>query len=237
MSITSPFPQITTPPQALAEVLVNEMGETLKHQAVYGKDQATTSGLVWGYYGGQWGDFSIVASTFTLMGSNTNYVVVNRTTGVATASTSATNWTNTADYARVYKLTTSSTSVTAEEDHRAGPHGVHGSSAHLGIPQNSKSTAYTTVLADAGKHIYHPASDANPRTFTIDSNANVAYPIGTAITFINRTSQSVTIAIASDTMTLAGTTSTGSRGLAQNGIATVVKVETTEWIISGTGLS
>ena len=34
------------------------------------------------------------------------------------------------------------------------------------IPQNSQSAAYTCVLADAGKHIYHPASDANARTFT-----------------------------------------------------------------------
>ncbi len=105
------------------------------------------------------------------------------------------------------------------------------------IPQNSKSAAYTTVLADAGKHIFHPSSDANARTFTIDSNANVAYPIGTAITFINMTSQVVTIAITSDTMNLAGTGTTGSRSLAQYGVATAIKIDTTLWIISGTGLT
>jgi hypothetical protein len=105
------------------------------------------------------------------------------------------------------------------------------------IPQNSQSAAYTTVLADAAKHILHPAADANARTFTIDSNANVPYPIGTAITFVNETSQVVTIAITSDTLTLAGTTTTGSRSLAQNGIATALKVGSTAWIISGTGLS
>ncbi len=105
------------------------------------------------------------------------------------------------------------------------------------IPQNSQSAAYTTVLEDAGKHILHPSGDANARTFTIDSNANVAYALGTAITFINRTSQVVTIAITTDTMTLAGTTSTGSRSLAQNGIATAIKDTTTGWLISGTGLS
>ncbi len=106
-----------------------------------------------------------------------------------------------------------------------------------GIPQNSQSTAYTTVLADAGKQIYHPAGDANARTFTIDSNANVAYAIGTAITFVNMTSQVVTIAITSDTMYLAGTGTTGSRSLAQYGIATAVKLTTTTWLISGTGLT
>lgn len=104
------------------------------------------------------------------------------------------------------------------------------------IRQNSKSTAYTTVLTDGGKHIYHPSSDNNARTFTIDSNANVAYPIGTAITFINEIN-TVTIAITSDTLVLAGTGSTGSRTLAANGLATVIKVGTTRWYISGTGLT
>lgn len=105
------------------------------------------------------------------------------------------------------------------------------------IPQNSQSAAYTTVLGDTGKHIFHPSSDANARTFTIDSNANVAYPIGTAITFINMTSQVVTIAITSDTLRLAGTGTTGSRSLAQYGVATAIKIDTTLWIISGTGLT
>lgn len=105
------------------------------------------------------------------------------------------------------------------------------------IPQNSQSAAYTTVLGDAGKHIFHPSTDANARTFTIDSNANVAYPIGTAITFINLTSQVVTIAITSDTMYLAGTGTTGSRSLAQYGVATAIKIDSTHWIISGTGLT
>lgn len=105
------------------------------------------------------------------------------------------------------------------------------------IPQNSQSAAYTTVLGDAGKHLLHPSGDANARTFTIDSNANVAYPIGTAITFINMTSQVVTIAITSDTMYLAGTGTTGSRSLAQYGVATAIKIGSTTWIISGTGLT
>jgi len=107
---------------------------------------------------------------------------------------------------------------------------------YLNIPQNSQSAAYTTVLGDAGKQIFHPSSDNNARTFTIDSNANVAYPIGTAITFINLIN-TVTIAITSDTLILAGTGTTGSRTLAANGVATAVKVASTTWIISGTGLT
>jgi hypothetical protein len=48
---------------------------------------------------------------------------------------------------------------------------------YLNIPQNSQSAAYTCVLADAGKHIFHPSTDANARTFTIPANSSVAYPI------------------------------------------------------------
>lgn len=105
------------------------------------------------------------------------------------------------------------------------------------IPQNSKSAAYTTVAADSGKHLLHPASDANARTFTIDSNANVAYPIGTAITFINMSANVLTIAITSDTMYLIGAGTTGSRSLAQYGSATAVKIDTTTWVISGINLT
>ena len=105
------------------------------------------------------------------------------------------------------------------------------------IPINSQSTAYTTVLADSGKVIFHPSTDANARTFTIDSNANVPYPVGTAITFINMTSQVVTIAITTDTMYLSSAGTTGSRTLAQYGSATAIKMTSTTWLISGSGLT
>lgn len=64
----------------------------------------------------------------------------------------------------------------------------------------------------------------------------MAYPIGTAITFINQIN-TVTIAITSDTLTLQGAGTTGSRTLAANGTATAIKVASTAWIISGTGLT
>ena len=38
------------------------------------------------------------------------------------------------------------------------------------IPINSNSAAYTAVLADSGKVIFHPSTDANARTFTIPAN-------------------------------------------------------------------
>ena len=108
---------------------------------------------------------------------------------------------------------------------------------YLNAPVNEQSAAYTAVLADAGKVILHPSTDANARTFTIPANGSVAYPTGTVLTFINMTSQVVTISITTDTLYLAGTGSTGSRSLAQYGIATAVKMTSTTWLISGNGLT
>lgn len=107
-----------------------------------------------------------------------------------------------------------------------------------GIPivQNSQSTAYVTVLADGGGEILHPTADNNPRTFTIAANASVAYAVGTVITFVNQIN-TLTIAINSDTLQLAGTGTTGSRTLAAGGIATATKIATTLWYISGPGLT
>jgi hypothetical protein len=106
------------------------------------------------------------------------------------------------------------------------------------LTQNSQSAAYTTVIGDAGKSLYHPSADTTARTWTIDSNANVAYTVGTCITFINDTSAGVlTIAITSDTMILAGAGTTGSRTLAANGVATACKMTSTRWIINGSGLT
>jgi hypothetical protein len=105
------------------------------------------------------------------------------------------------------------------------------------VPQNSQSAAYTLVLADAGKHIFHPVGDNNARTFTIPANSSVAYPIGTAITFINMAAANVTIAITSDTLTLSSAGTTGSRTLATNGSATCIKITSTQWLISGSGLT
>jgi hypothetical protein len=104
-------------------------------------------------------------------------------------------------------------------------------------PVNSQSADYTLVLADSGKTIFHPAADNNVRTFTIPANSSVAYPVGTVLTFVNLAAADVTIAITTDTMYLAGDGTTGSRTLAEYGIASAVKLASTDWLISGNGLT
>lgn len=105
------------------------------------------------------------------------------------------------------------------------------------VPQNSQSDAYELVLSDSGKHIYHPSADTTARIWTIPANSAVPFPIGTAITMVNDTSAgAITIAITSDTLVFAPAGTTGSRTLAANGMATILKIDTTRWMISGVGL-
>jgi hypothetical protein len=102
------------------------------------------------------------------------------------------------------------------------------------IPQNTQSISYTLVLSDAGKAVIESTSAT---TLTIPANGTVAYPVGTSLTFVNNTTGNISIAITTDTMYLAGTATTGTRTLAQRGIATAYKVTSTVWFIAGGGLT
>ncbi len=116
--------------------------------------------------------------------------------------------------------------------------GVSASVGYLNLPETTHNANYTVVKGDAGTCIAHPASDANARTFTIDSVTNQSWDAGTALTFKNETSQVLSIAVTTEALTLAGSTTTGTRSLAQNGIATAhLNAAKTVWLISGPGLT
>lgn len=105
-------------------------------------------------------------------------------------------------------------------------------------PVRSFSEATAPTLADLGHILLHPSADTTARTVTIPANASVAFPVGSTFTIINQDAAgALTIAITSDTMRWAPDGTTGSRTLAANGIATLIKVASTEWIISGVGLT
>jgi hypothetical protein len=103
---------------------------------------------------------------------------------------------------------------------------------YRGLPQNSQTSSYTLALSDAGKHISITTGGV-----VVPANSSIAFPIGTAISVYNNSASSQTISITTDTMYLAGTATTGSRTLAQRGVATILKVTATTWVISGGGLS
>lgn len=103
---------------------------------------------------------------------------------------------------------------------------------YKGIPQNAKTAAYTLALGDMGKHISITSGG-----ITIPANASVAFPLGATVVVYNNRATPQNIAITSDTLRLAGTATTGTRSLAGYGLATLIKVASTTWVISGAGVS
>jgi len=100
------------------------------------------------------------------------------------------------------------------------------------VPQNAQTSGYTLVLSDRGKHI-----SITTGGITIPANSGTAFPVGSTISIYNNSASDQTIAITTDTMYLAGTATTGTRTLAQRGLATILKVASTTWVITGAGLT
>jgi hypothetical protein len=112
--------------------------------------------------------------------------------------------------------------------------GADYTAGYLDVPQNLKTANYQLVLADRGKSIVMNGSSL---TLTIPANTVAAFPIGTAIVVINVNASSLSVAITTDTMTLVNSTTTGTRTLARNAMATLIKVGATSWIIAGLGVT
>jgi hypothetical protein len=95
-------------------------------------------------------------------------------------------------------------------------------------------TTYTFVLADNGKLV--TASNAAAQTYSIPTNASVAYPIGTQINIIQIGAGQVTIeAVTSGTTTVSstGATATAPKLRAQFSSATCIKASTDLWYVVG----
>lgn len=109
--------------------------------------------------------------------------------------------------------------------------GVSSNIGYLESPINSQSAAYTLVLTDSGKTIYHPAADTTARTFTIPANASVAFPVGTMVCIDNDIGAgAVTLAITTDTLILVGTAGTsGSITVPAGQKCIAQKVTATRW--------
>lgn len=101
---------------------------------------------------------------------------------------------------------------------------------YRGLPLSGQTqgSIITLALSDASKRVANTTGG-----WTIPANASVAFPTDTVIVLHNNSTLSQTVAITSDTLTLAGTTTTGTRTIAANGLATLTKVGSTSWLISG----
>lgn len=104
------------------------------------------------------------------------------------------------------------------------------------MPQNSQTGAtYTLVLADDGKHIYLNTGSTN--TITVPTNASVAFPIGTVVTVVNGNSGVCTISGPTTGLQLANGAAATTRSVATKGMATMIKVATDLWYVSGAGVT
>ena len=103
---------------------------------------------------------------------------------------------------------------------------------YKGMPQNSQTASYTLALTDMGKMV-----NTTTGGVVIPANASVAFPVGSTVIVYNNSASNQTISITTDTIYLAGTATTGSRTLAQRGLATLVKVASTTWVASGAGVT
>ena len=98
------------------------------------------------------------------------------------------------------------------------------------IPANTRTSAYTLVATDAGKHI-------NITTGGITVPSGV-FSVGDVVSIYNNSNNNQTITKASGvTLRGAGTASTSNRTLAQYGLATILCVASNVFVITGSGLT
>ena len=100
------------------------------------------------------------------------------------------------------------------------------------IPANPQTAAYTLALTDRGKYISITTGGV-----VIPANASIAFGIGSVVSLYNDSGVNQAISITTDTLYLAGSATTGARTLAQHGIATLLKVSATVWVVSGAGVT
>jgi len=96
-------------------------------------------------------------------------------------------------------------------------------------------TTYTFALTDANNELI-TASNASAQTYSIPTNASVAFPIGCQINIIQIGAGQVTIqAVTSGTTTVLsnGGTAAAPKLRAQYSAATLVKVGTDAWYVIG----
>lgn len=103
------------------------------------------------------------------------------------------------------------------------------------VPQNAQNGAYTLGLADVGKHIF--SANAGVQTITLPTNAAAAFAIGAAITIVNAGTSPIILSATGVTLYQAGSSNTGNRTIAVRSVATLLKVGTDVWFISGAGIS
>lgn len=170
--------------------------------------------------------------------SNQTYICILQSTG--NLPTNTTYWSVLATKGTDGEVTLSTSqtltnkTISASNNTLTGPDGTT-QVGYLSAPQNSQSgSTYTLVLGDAGDHVYF--TGGSTATLTVPTNSSVAFPTGTTILVVNNNSGNLTISGAGVTFQLANGT-TGNRTVATKGMASLLKVATDTWWVTGPGVT
>jgi hypothetical protein len=116
------------------------------------------------------------------------------------------------------------------------PNGSTTAVGYRDIPQVSFAGNTTIATTDAGRHYY--STQSSNYILTIANNASQGFQVGAAITVVNQGTGNITVAQGSGvTLYLAGNATSGNRTVSTFGMATIIKVATDTWFISGAGVA
>lgn len=182
--------------QASKEVTANAMFDAASPATLWGRRASTTSGLTWGYYGGEMrnsaGVHTLVANgSITLTASTGNYIEADPATGALSKSTTS----FTPGLIPVYYVLTGTSTVTSYND--------------LRITALRMATRMVKAMSDANYTLLHEEarSDILEFTGTLSTTRNVVVPLKPwQWTIYNGTTQSIQIIGATGTgITIAST--------------------------------
>ena len=181
--------------QASKEVTANALFDALSPASLYGRRQSTSSGLTWGYYGGNVlvnGVLTQIANgTLTLTASLTNYVEAEPTTGAVSFNTTA----FTAGRTPLYTVVAGAATVSSYTDHRLAVPDVTGrlvkaisdANTTLSFAEVRNQIIEITGTLTAARNITLPLK---PRQWTVFNGTTGGF----GLQFIGATGTGITVA-------------------------------------------
>lgn len=151
--------------QASKEVTANGFFDAASSATLYGRRQSTSSGLTWGYYGGNVLVSGVVTQiangTLTLTGSSTNYIMAIPSSGAVSSNTTG----FVAGLTPLYSAVTNTTGVTSYTDYR------------IAVPDHT--SLLTIAMTDANQTLTYLQCRPNILQFTgtLSAGRNIVIPL------------------------------------------------------------
>lgn len=181
--------------QSSKEITANAYFDAASPATLYGRRQSTSSGLTWGYYGGNVlvnGILTQIANaTIALTASTTNYLEANPTTGAVSKNTTG----FTAGQTPLYAIVTGTATVSSYTDHRIAVPDVTGrlvkamsdANTNLTFAEVRNQILEFTGTLTAQRNIVLPLT---PRQWTVFNNTTGGF----GLQFIGATGTGIVVA-------------------------------------------